>query len=123
MILRLHQEDLDFGIPPSTHLTGSAIKSQADISLHACKEIQGQPRFWIPRHGFRILGTGFRILCQLNLDSGFHISGIPDSWILFQIPDSGFHKQKIPWFRDSESVTCGKRDVLKKTVSEQNPLL
>ena len=27
MILRLHQEDLDFGIPPSTNLTGSAINS------------------------------------------------------------------------------------------------
>ena len=27
MILRLHQEDLDFGIPPSTNPTGSAINS------------------------------------------------------------------------------------------------
>ena len=36
-------------------------------------------RFWIPRHRFRILSVGFRILCQLNWDSGFQskVGGIP----------------------------------------------
>ena len=32
---------------------------------------QDSPGFWIPRRGFRISGSGFGILCQRNLDSGF----------------------------------------------------
>ena len=39
--------------------------------------------FWIPHSGFRISGTGFLILCQWNLDSGFNRE-IPDS--AFQNP-------------------------------------
>ena len=34
--------------------------------------------FWIPHSGFRISGTGFLILCQWDLDSGFNCE-IPDS--------------------------------------------
>ena len=34
--------------------------------------------FWIPHSGFRISGTGFLILCQWDLDSGFNRE-IPDS--------------------------------------------
>ena len=43
-------------------------------SPHACKGIKDNLQFglWIPRHGFRIPGAGFRlILCQWYLDSGF----------------------------------------------------
>ena len=55
----------------------------------------------IPRHGFRILGTGFQ---SLSVELGFWIpiaSGISDS--LSCIPDSkaqdsGFHMQIFPWF-------------------------
>ena len=32
-----------------------------------CKGIQESLGIWIPRHGFRILDTGFWILCQWNL--------------------------------------------------------
>ena len=74
MILSLHQEDLDFGIPPPpTSLDLQLIPKLIYRSMHAKKAKDN------PRHGFRILRTGFRILCQLNLDSGFHLSGIPDS--------------------------------------------
>ena len=39
----------------------------------SCKGIQDSLGFWI-------LGTGFRILCQRNLDPGFQsLGGIPDS--------------------------------------------
>ena len=33
--------------------------------------IHDSPGFWIPSSRFQILGTGFRITCQRNLDSGF----------------------------------------------------
>ena len=66
--------------------------------------------FWIPHHGFRIPGTGFQ---SLSVELGFWIpiaGGIPDS--LSCIPDSraqdfGFHKQKFPRFRNSDSLTLG----------------
>ena len=58
--------------------------------------------FWIPRHGFRILGTGIRILCQWNLDSGFQsLVGFQIPWAVFRIPkprtpDSTANFSKIP---------------------------
>ena len=73
-----------------------------------CKEIQDTLGFWFPRHGYRILGAKFRILCQVNLDSGFQsllgfrifFSCIPDS----KAQDSRFHKQKFPGSRNMDSL-------------------
>ena len=36
-----------------------------------CKGNKDSFGYWIPRHSFRIPGTRFQILCQMNLDSGF----------------------------------------------------
>ena len=64
-----------------------------------CKGIQDSLGFWIPRHGFRILGTGFQ---SLQVKLGFWIpivSRIPDSLSCFadsKTRDSGFHKQTFP---------------------------
>ena len=44
------------------------------ISFDPCKEIQESLGFWFPRRGFLISGTGFRILCPWNLDSGYQSS-------------------------------------------------
>ena len=60
-----------------------------------CKGIQDILEFWIPRHGFRIPGTGIRILCQWNLDSGFQ------SLVGFQIPRAVF---RIPKPRTPDST-------------------
>ena len=57
-----------------------------------CKEIQDSLGFWFPRHGFRILGAKFRILCQVNLDSGFQpLVGFLIFLAVFWIP-----KPRIP---------------------------
>ena len=54
--------------------------------------IQNNLGFWIPRRGFRILGPGFRILCQWNLDSEFQaLVGFRILWTVFWIP-----KPRIP---------------------------
>ena len=47
---------------------------------------------WIPRHGFRISGTGFRIICHWNLDTGFQ------SLVRLRIPYAVFRnpKPRIP---------------------------
>ena len=50
----------------------------------SCKVIQDSLGFWIPRHGFRIPATGFRVLCQWNLDSRYQ------SLVGFQIPGAVF---------------------------------
>ena len=50
---------------------------------------------WIPLSGFQIPGTGFRILCQWNLDSGFQ------SLVGFRIPSAVF---RIPQPRTSNST-------------------
>ena len=60
------------------------------------KEIQDSLGFWIPLRRFRIPGTGFCILCQLNLDSGFQ------SLVGFRIPSAVF---RIPKPRTSNSTT------------------
>ena len=68
-------------------------------SPHACKGIQYSLGFWTPRHGFRIPGTGLRILCQWNLDSGFRemYSGFqrPRFWIprAKNFLESGFQRK------------------------------
>ena len=41
------------------------------LTIPSCNGIQDSLGFWIPRRGFQIPGTGFWILCQWNLDSGF----------------------------------------------------
>ena len=64
-----------------------------------CKGIQDSLGFWIPRHGFRIPGTGFQ---SLSVELGFWIpiaSGVADSLSCFadsKTRDSGFHKETFP---------------------------
>ena len=53
---------------------------------------QGNPVVWIPRHGFRISRTGFRMPCHWNLDSGFQsLVRLRILWAVFRIP-----KLRIP---------------------------
>ena len=75
------------------------------ITFAQCTNPNGL-RFWIPRLRFLISDTGFWILCQWNLDSGFQ------SLVGFRIPpakfpDFGFHMQKLPRLRSPNSLTCG----------------
>ena len=76
-----------------------------------CKGIQD--RFWILRCGFKVAGlyTGFQCLSiEIGIQSlvGFRI---PLNCILVStgknFPDSGFHTQKIPGFRNPDSFTWG----------------
>ena len=73
-------------------------------SLAPCKGIRDSLVFSIPRHEFQIPGTGFHILCQWNLDSGFQwLVGFRIPWAVFwiqkpRIPDSRI-KTLIPGFR------------------------
>ena len=71
----------------------------------------------VPRHGFRIAGTGFH---SLSVELEFWIpiaSGIPDS--LSCIPDStstffsdfGFHAQNFSGFHNQDSLTWGELNV------------
>ena len=71
----------------------------------------------VPRHGFRIAGTGFH---SLSVELGFWIpiaSGIPDS--LSCIPDStnkffsdfGFHAQNFSGFQNQDFLTRGELNV------------
>ena len=56
------------------------------------KGIQDSLEYWIPCHRLRIPGTGFRILCQWNLDPGFQsLEGFQSPWDVLQIP-----KPRIP---------------------------
>ena len=72
------------------------------------KGIQGTLRFWIPRLGFRIPGTGFQ---SLLVKLGFWIpivSGIPESLSCISnsiAQDSGFNKQKFLGFQNPQSPT------------------
>lgn len=72
--------------------------------------LQGSSGFWIP-------GTGFRILCRWNLDTGFQLlSGILLS--LSCIRDSNSKNflesrfQKPPGLRNLESLKWGERNAL-----------
>ena len=47
-----------------------AVYGKRDSRFTPCKRIQDSLGFWIPKRGFRIPGTGNRILFQWNLDSG-----------------------------------------------------
>ena len=63
-----------------------------EYTIAPCEGIQNSLGFWISFHGFLILGTGFRILCQWNLDSGFQaLVGFRIPWTVFRIP-----KPRIP---------------------------
>ena len=68
--------------------------------------IQNSLGFWIPRCGFRILGPGFRILCQWNLDSEFQALVVfRILWTVFWIPKPGIPDAaaKIFWIPDPTS--------------------
>ena len=52
--------------------------------------------FWIPRHGFRIPGTAFRILCQWNLDSDSKAENLDP--ISTNFPESGI-QGCLPFYR------------------------
>ena len=54
------------------------------------------------------------------LDSGFFVSGIPDSLRCIpdsKAPDSGFHKQKFPGFGSQEFRTWGEKAAVTKLVN------
>ena len=83
----------------------------------------------VPRHGFRIAGTGFH---SLSVELGFWIpiaSGIPDS--LSCIPDStnkffsdfGFHAQNFSGFQNQDFLTRGELNVSFFLPSTQQGLL
>ena len=60
-------------------------------------------RFKIPLCGFRNSGTGFRILCQWNLDSGFEsLVGFRSPWVVFRIPQA-----KISWIPEFRVPNMG----------------
>ena len=65
--------------------------------------------------GLHAVGSGFQLLdsglCQWNLDFGFQsLVGFWISWTLFsgsKSQSSGFHKQKFPEYRNSDSLIWG----------------
>ena len=66
--------------------------------------------FWIPHRGFWIQGTGFRILCHWNVDSGFQ--SVVGFRILELNSEFQFSKSRIPdcasknsWIPNSSSKT------------------
>ena len=72
----------------------SSLMSKLDRHIVICigfdpyKGIQDSLGLWIPRKGFRIPVTGFRILCQWNLESsGFQmLVGFRIPWAVFRFP-------------------------------------
>ena len=60
-------------------LRGGGLRGVTSLKTAAkeTREIQDCLGFWIPFYGFRIQGTGFRILCQWILDTGFQSFLIP----------------------------------------------
>ena len=85
----------------------------------------------VPRHGFRIAGTGFH---SLSVELGFWIpiaSGIPD-FFMSCIPDSTskffsdfgrFHKPNFSGFQNPDSLTSGELNVSFFLPSTQKGLL
>ena len=65
------------------------------ITFAQCTNPNGL-RFWIPRLRFLISDTGFWILCQWNLDSGFQ------SLVGFRIPPAKFPRFRIPHAKTSQ---------------------
>ena len=63
-------------------------------SFVRCKGIQESLGFWIPHRGFWIQGTGFRILCHWNVDSGFQ--SVVGFRILELNSEFQFSKSRIP---------------------------
>ena len=82
-----------------------------DQMIAPCEGTQDSLELWNPSHGFRIPGTGIRIIYQLNLDSGFQSPGL-------RIPREKqaafrFHKQTFPRLRNLNSLTWGKTAMIK----------
>ena len=70
-----------------------------------CAGIQDRG-FRIPRHGFRIPGTAYQILCQWNVDSGFQTVAqfrIPITYPGFQSPGLRIPQAKIIQIADFSS--------------------
>ena len=67
-----------------------------------CKGIQDSLGFWIPRRGFRIQSTGFRILCQWD-------SGFLELYSGFQSPGFWIPQAKISWIRESGIPYMGRK--------------
>ena len=87
------------------------------------KRIQDSLECWIPRCGFRIPGTGLRIPCQWNLDSGFQsLVGFRIPWAVFWIPTLWFQilrirLPKVQFFRNPDSLTWSNNHVKTKGVA------
>ena len=103
-----------FGTTVGVRNTDMSIIVEKCFTFAPGKWIQDIPGSWIPCHGFRILDTGFRIICQWNLDSRFQIplvSGIPDSLSCIldsKAQDSWFYKQKFSGSLNPDFLTWGK---------------
>ena len=83
-----------FGATEGVRNADMSIIVEKCITFAAGKWIQDISGSWIPCHGFRILDTGFRIICQWNLDSRYHsLMGFRILWAVFWIP-----KSRIPDF-------------------------
>ena len=55
-------------IPTHVHIPCDCAAVSPNVK---CKRIKDSLGIWIPRRGFRILGTGLRIFCQWNVDFRF----------------------------------------------------
>ena len=64
------------------------------LPLVPCNGIQASLGFWIQHRGFRILGTGPRVIRQWNLDSGFQ-SGFLELYRGFQSPGFRIPQEKL----------------------------
>ena len=87
--------------------TGDINKTKNSIA--PCKKIQDSLCFWIPRRGFRISITGFKIL-----DSGFQSSvGFRIPWAVLLIPRPKIPDSTSKYFPDSiqnpDSFTWGEQ--------------
>ena len=82
------------------HLNALSFSTKLQL-IAPCKGIQESLGIWIPRHGFRILDTGFWILCQWNLGHD------PDSTKIQTGPTgkSGPPQKVDPVFRNFSSWT------------------
>ena len=72
-------------------------------ALIAYQGIQDSLGFWIPRREFRILGTGFWILCHWNLDRK-RDSRFLELYSGFRIPLQKFAEIRIPFNTWSDTL-------------------